>query len=829
MGSLCACSQANNAQHGVVMVAAGWERVALAWSSLRALRALGCQWPIELWHLGDGSITGEVKARFKSELDVEPVDARFAAAEFGPVPPHREEAQVHCLQGDPLAYILPPFAVHLSRFSHVLLLFPDWVAFENVCVESTWRIPGSSAFFHAGSARVQDLAYYPKAWLQAGLSELLADEWEVDESALFLDKAQCKLGAQTVMDLVRRNVANAESGQDVSSLFPCGTNAYWRPSWELAGCSWHVCRFPSALLGLRTIKTEELQPFMGGGRGARANDDGRLLGVHFQWSKYFWLSRPSPKMPMILDKASLILEPVWDLESSKLTIISFSNSPYFHFVQFENCSRCDFVEVSEVISGSWATWVEIWTAAWREAFTSVVSCPENEEDWACWNVKPCPPRPCAFDGNLADQADFQKFEKSEEALAWEKSSVEQKDTQKSRSLSVLLPRDFGELWVSAGFAKIPRWIQLFQLCCKPGQPGQLRQGHDAEGSGSFECASGESGTIASTYFLEIVGLFESWASLLLDVVDARANQHLSVSHLEARFVADVQRLEGHAEQLQARVDLPQLLAPEAARFWEVFQDASRGVLEELFAEIFDAAALTTAVLWFGSEISLWFSLLHGAQIEARECLPFGNLNSKPPKPRATRASLAPGAGHVASQALVRLLQASEASISTALRGVEVGTRAGLFAEALLQAEPRLQLMVVDPFEHVSETYKSQDGEEQENDFFSNATAEAAWRRLAALRPRVHFFTTDSVTASQWIQDGSLDLVFIDADHSYDAVKADLAAWVPKLRKGGVLSGHDYNSAFPGVVDAVQDFFATSHSRASKLWLGPDSLWFTLLT
>lgn len=38
----------------------------------------------------------------------------------------------------------------------------------------------------------------------------------------------------------------------------------------------------------------------------------------------------------------------------------------------------------------------------------------------------------------------------------------------------------------------------------------------------------------------------------------------------------------------------------------------------------------------------------------------------------------------------------------------------------------------------------------------------------------------------------VDFVFIDATHTYDAVKADLAAWMPKIKPGGFIAGHDYD-------------------------------------
>ena len=61
-----------------------------------------------------------------------------------------------------------------------------------------------------------------------------------------------------------------------------------------------------------------------------------------------------------------------------------------------------------------------------------------------------------------------------------------------------------------------------------------------------------------------------------------------------------------------------------------------------------------------------------------------------------------------------------------------------------------------------------------------------------------------------IDDGSLDWIYIDADHEYEAVKADLEAWFPKVRNGGIISGHDYvkyesEESIFGVIEAVDEF------------------------
>ena len=65
-------------------------------------------------------------------------------------------------------------------------------------------------------------------------------------------------------------------------------------------------------------------------------------------------------------------------------------------------------------------------------------------------------------------------------------------------------------------------------------------------------------------------------------------------------------------------------------------------------------------------------------------------------------------------------------------------------------------------------------------------------------------------AASYFSDGSLDVVYIDGNHSYEAVKADIRAWLPKLSKPtGYIAGHDYNNPMtPGVRKAVDEQLGT---------------------
>jgi len=63
----------------------------------------------------------------------------------------------------------------------------------------------------------------------------------------------------------------------------------------------------------------------------------------------------------------------------------------------------------------------------------------------------------------------------------------------------------------------------------------------------------------------------------------------------------------------------------------------------------------------------------------------------------------------------------------------------------------------------------------------------------------------SLEAAASFEDNTIDFIFIDASHDYENVKADLAVWYPKLKSNGVIGGHDYATAAPGVVKAVDEF------------------------
>jgi predicted O-methyltransferase YrrM len=86
---------------------------------------------------------------------------------------------------------------------------------------------------------------------------------------------------------------------------------------------------------------------------------------------------------------------------------------------------------------------------------------------------------------------------------------------------------------------------------------------------------------------------------------------------------------------------------------------------------------------------------------------------------------------------------------------------------------------------------------------------------------MHVFSLDSLTAATMYEDESLDFVFIDASHDYISVKNDIIAWLPKVKKGGVLSGDDYLHKHGGVVQAVNEIFGAGPEKKrtyGRIWL-----------
>ena len=86
----------------------------------------------------------------------------------------------------------------------------------------------------------------------------------------------------------------------------------------------------------------------------------------------------------------------------------------------------------------------------------------------------------------------------------------------------------------------------------------------------------------------------------------------------------------------------------------------------------------------------------------------------------------------------------------------------------------------------------------------------------------HFWTIsgESSAMAARIEDGTVDFCFIDANHTRPSIDNDIKAWLPKMKPGGIIAGHDYNEPWTGVIEAVNEAFGdrVEHVTESNCWL-----------
>ncbi len=138
-------------------------------------------------------------------------------------------------------------------------------------------------------------------------------------------------------------------------------------------------------------------------------------------------------------------------------------------------------------------------------------------------------------------------------------------------------------------------------------------------------------------------------------------------------------------------------------------------------------------------------------------------------------------------------------------GVEVGVLFGEYSECLLATWPGT-LYMIDPWEQQpAKVYK--DGCNAID--FEEAIDRAA-KRVERFGERAKLMKNYSLEVAPLFRDGQLDFVFIDGNHRFENVEADLVAWYPKIKVGGVIAGHDFYDRHTdyhecGVKTAVQEF------------------------
>lgn len=145
-------------------------------------------------------------------------------------------------------------------------------------------------------------------------------------------------------------------------------------------------------------------------------------------------------------------------------------------------------------------------------------------------------------------------------------------------------------------------------------------------------------------------------------------------------------------------------------------------------------------------------------------------------------------------------------------GVALGKGVARMAHVLHEAgRDDVRIYAVDPWAGIA-----RNGEQQENAPPSShgdwrLFLESMMRHAPDALHRMHILRATSAEASLALRSQLIDLVIIDADHSYSACRSDISYWLPLVREGGVIGGDDHHEVeFPGVGQACREVFGTDY-------------------
>ena len=147
-------------------------------------------------------------------------------------------------------------------------------------------------------------------------------------------------------------------------------------------------------------------------------------------------------------------------------------------------------------------------------------------------------------------------------------------------------------------------------------------------------------------------------------------------------------------------------------------------------------------------------------------------------------------------------------------GAEIGVADGRYSLELCKRIPNLKLYCIDAYKEYDDN--SQDGTQAQQD-------KCYWIAKNRLKDyNATFIVKMSLDALSDVKDGELDFVYIDANHVFDYAMQDIIEWSRKVRKGGIVSGHDYWSIRDFGVKQAVDAYTKAHNIKLNVILGEDS-------
>jgi hypothetical protein len=128
------------------------------------------------------------------------------------------------------------------------------------------------------------------------------------------------------------------------------------------------------------------------------------------------------------------------------------------------------------------------------------------------------------------------------------------------------------------------------------------------------------------------------------------------------------------------------------------------------------------------------------------------------------------------------------------------------------AKERINVFIVDSWQGSVNEITTEQKLAQETDIFKIFVDNMGERKFTPIRKLSHEAVLE-------FEDESCDVIYIDMEHTYEAVCKDIDMWLPKVKVGGYLAGHDYNpGSWPGVVQAVNE------KLGDKFYILENSTW-----
>lgn len=142
-----------------------------------------------------------------------------------------------------------------------------------------------------------------------------------------------------------------------------------------------------------------------------------------------------------------------------------------------------------------------------------------------------------------------------------------------------------------------------------------------------------------------------------------------------------------------------------------------------------------------------------------------------------------------------ILQYLDDDLKIAEIGVYQGRQTAMWNTILMNSNKKYEYYAIDNFLNL----------EQINfEYFGNY--EKTLENLEPIKDKVFIIKNDSLLESEKYEDEYFDIIYIDASHQYEDVRNDIKHWYPKLKYNGIICGDDYIAGWPGVVQAVDEYF-----------------------